>query len=73
MQHRRIPQIWLDALLSKPEQRIAASAGVDMLQSRFAAKSRKMFILRAVVEVAKAPPLVVTVYRTTKIAKYWRP
>jgi hypothetical protein len=43
-------------LLSKPEQRIAESADVDILQSRFTAKSGKMFLLRAVVDVQRRSP-----------------
>jgi hypothetical protein len=32
-----------------------------------------MYLLRAVVATRKVPPVVVTVYRTGKIEKYWRP
>jgi len=32
-----------------------------------------MYLLRAVVATDKEPPVVVTVYRTSKIEKYWRP
>jgi hypothetical protein len=32
-----------------------------------------MYLLRAVVATEKEPPVVVTVYRTSKIEKYWRP
>jgi hypothetical protein len=32
-----------------------------------------MFRLRVIVAVDKDPPVIVTVYRTSKIAKYWRP
>jgi len=31
-----------------------------------------MYLLRAVVATEKEPPVVVTVYRTGKIEKYWR-
>ena len=31
-----------------------------------------MYLLRTVVAMEKEPPVVVTVYRTSKIEKYWR-
>jgi hypothetical protein len=31
-----------------------------------------MFLVRAIVHEVADPPTVVTVYRTTKITKYWR-
>jgi DMSO/TMAO reductase YedYZ molybdopterin-dependent catalytic subunit len=32
-----------------------------------------MYLLRAVVAADKDPPVLVTLYRTSKIEKYWRP
>jgi hypothetical protein len=32
-----------------------------------------MYLVRAVVAMDKDPPVVVTVYRTSKVEKYWRP
>jgi hypothetical protein len=31
-----------------------------------------MYLVRVVVDVDREPPRVVTVYRTTKLEKYWR-
>jgi len=31
-----------------------------------------MYLVRVVVDVDRRPPEVVTVYRTTKLRKYWR-
>src|SRR5207244_3976186 len=42
-------------------------------QSRFTAANGRMYLLRVVVAVDKEPPVIVTVYRTSKIEKYWRP
>ena len=36
-------------------------------------RNGKMYLLRAVVATDKNPPVVVTVYRTSKVEKYWRP
>lgn len=32
----------------------------------------KMFLIRAIVDSATDPAVVVTVYRTTKLQKYWK-
>jgi len=31
-----------------------------------------MYLVRVVVAMGKDPPVVVTVYRTSKVEKYWR-
>lgn len=68
---RQIPREWVEAVLSAPEQAITQPAGTQILQSRFVAADGKMYLVRAVVAAAKDPAVVVTVYRTTKIEKYW--
>ena len=35
--------------------------------------NNKPYLLRVMVEESKQPPVVVTVYRTSKISKYWSP
>jgi len=70
---RRIPLELLEEVLERPEQTIAESGGKTILQSRLAFPDGKVHLLRAVVDEDKDPPVVVTVYRTSKIAKYWRP
>ena len=64
---------WLDSLLEAPEQRIQHPDGIELWQSRFTSKDGEMVPLRAVVAAAKQPPVIVTVYRTSRIEKYWRP
>ena len=70
---RQIPSDWLTSVLERPQQRIRQPTGTDILQSRFTGQDGKMFLLRAVVNTATDPAVVVTVYRTSKIEKYWRP
>jgi hypothetical protein len=70
---RTIPRAWVDALLDAPEQRFAQSERAEILQSRFAAEGGKIYLVRAVVATDRQPALVITVYRTSKIDKYWRP
>jgi hypothetical protein len=73
MVRRQIPREWLDSVLASPEQRVPQPGGKEILQSRFTSGDGKMYLLRTVVAAEKEPPVVVTVYRTSKIEKYWRP
>jgi len=73
MLRRQIPRAWLDALLQAPEQRVPQPDGTEILQSRFASEDGRMYLLRAVIDPGFDPPVLVTVYQTSKIAKYWRP
>lgn len=56
---------------SSPEQRTAVRPGRDVLQSRIDVGG-KTYLVRAFVDVDREPVEVVTVYRTSKIEKYWR-
>lgn len=61
------------AAVAFPEQRLPARFRREVRQARFVdGVSGKLFLLRAVVEPGRDADLVVTVYRTSKIAKYWR-
>ena len=55
-----------------PEQRVAAHAGREIRQSRVVdAVSGKLQLVRVVVEVTAGEASIVTVYRSSKIRKYW--
>jgi hypothetical protein len=58
-------------ILAAPEQRHAVRPGRDVLQSRVAF-SGKTRLLRVFVDIDRDPAEVVTVYRTSRIVKYWR-
>ena len=73
MARRQIPREWLDSVLESPEQRVPQPGGKEILQSRFTSGNGKMYLLRTVVATEKDPPVVVTVYRTSRIEMYWRP
>lgn len=72
MVRRQIPRHWVDALMGAPEQTISQPNGTEIHQSRFATQDGKSYLVRAVVATAKNPAIVVTVYRTSKIEKYWK-
>lgn len=71
MRRRRIDDASLRRVLAAPEQREAVRPGRDVLQSRIELEGRD-YLVRVFVDVDRNPAEVVTAYRTSKIAKYWR-
>jgi hypothetical protein len=72
MTRRQIPKAWLDACMASPEQVVEGSGQRKVFQSRFV-QDGKIFLLRVIVETWRSPPVVGTVYRTTKLDKYLEP
>jgi hypothetical protein len=72
MGRRRIPAAVVKAVLDRPEQVVEAPGGFRAYQSKFAFGRGKMYLVRAIVAEEAEPPVVVTVYRTSKVEKYWR-
>jgi hypothetical protein len=71
MQRRGIDEAELRDTLTAPEQRFTVRLGRDVLQARITVAGTT-YLLRAFVDVDRQPAEVVTVYRTTKIERYWR-
>jgi Domain of unknown function (DUF4258) len=71
MRRRRIEEDLVRRVLAAPEQRYPVGPGRDVLQSRIALAG-KTYLFRVFVDVDRDPAEVVTVYRTSRIAKYWR-
>lgn len=69
---RAIPLDLLESVLQNPQQVVSERIGRKAYQSQLNFGTGKIFLLRAIVEDAVDPANVVTVYRTSKIAKYWR-
>ncbi|HYY26599.1 MAG TPA: DUF4258 domain-containing protein [Chthoniobacterales bacterium] len=67
----RIPRAMVEAVLESPEQRTIERNEIACFQSRVFL-DEKEYLLRVFVNETVDPRLVVTVYRTSKIAKYWR-
>ncbi len=70
---RQIPPAMLDSMLQSPQQIVDEKSGRKTYQSKLDFGGGRIFLLRAIVVDTVDPAVVVTVYRTTKIAKYWRP
>jgi hypothetical protein len=71
MERRGIPESVINQVVAAPEQRIGVRPHRDVLQSRVSFPDGT-YLVRVFVDVNCAPVEVVTVYRTSKIEKYWR-
>ena len=73
MARRQIDVNDVTQVLSAPEQSEAVREGRIVYQSRLKmGHPPQTYLLRVFVDVDRTPPEVVTVYRTSKITKYWR-
>jgi hypothetical protein len=72
MLRRSIPLELLDQVLSEPQQIIAGRGNLKAYQSQVDFGGGKMFLLRVIVDDTLNPAIIITVYRTSKIGKYWR-
>ena len=69
---RKIPRAFLDEVLQHPEQIIPQHGLEKVYQSRLDFGDDRIFLVRVIVDDTVSPAIVVTVYRTSKIKKYWR-
>jgi hypothetical protein len=73
MARRQISEAVVAAVLASPEQMEIVRPGRIVCQSRIEmGDPARLYLLRVFVDVDRQPREVVTVYRTSKIAKYWR-
>jgi hypothetical protein len=71
MERRGIDEAILRKVLTGPEQRHTLRPGRDVLQSKIEFEG-KTYVVRVIVDVDPKPAEVVTAYRASNIAKYWR-
>lgn len=64
-----IDAVW--ACLKKPDQIIDSQESRVIYQSKIKS-GEKYFLLRIIIEKQASPERVITVYRTSKIEKYWK-
>jgi hypothetical protein len=72
MARREIPKDVVDRILMDPEQILGEIENLRAYQSRVDFGREKVYLLRIIVNDGVDPAVVVTVYRTKKIEKYWR-
>ena len=70
MRRRGIDEGRVRRVVEHPEQRIDMRPGREVRQARERDRGRE-YLIRVVVDVDRSPAEVVTVYRTSKVAKYW--
>ena len=61
----------IDEVLRNPGQRLDLRPGRVVLQSK-TQEGGIEYVLRVFVDIDRSPAEVVTAYRTSKVAKYWR-
>ena len=73
MARREITREDVKTVLRRPAQTEMVRDGRAVYQSKISmGEPPKIYLLRVFVDNDPAPPYVVTVYRTSKIEKYWR-
>ncbi len=73
MSRRKITEDEVAHVLADPEQIMVVREGREVFQSRFNVdEPPKTYLIRVFVDIDRTPVDVVTAYRTSKIAKYWR-
>ncbi|MDJ1171503.1 DUF4258 domain-containing protein [Roseofilum sp. BLCC_M154] len=72
IQKRNIPMVLIEAVLWSPQQTLKQSEDIAIYQSQLDFGTGKLYLLRVFINITVDPQLVVTVYRTSKIQKYWR-
>jgi hypothetical protein len=68
---RNLSRSLLEDVLHAPEQKVPELDNITCYQSRVEIDGQS-YLLRAMVNETVNPSVVVTVYRTRKIKKYWR-
>ncbi|RPJ22878.1 MAG: DUF4258 domain-containing protein [Chloroflexi bacterium] len=73
MARREISQDQVRNVLANPEQVERIQEGRAVYQAKYnTGEPPKIYLLRVFVDIERKPPHIVTVYRTSKIEKYWR-
>jgi len=72
MDRREIPSTIVDTILQNPQQIVDEYGNKKAYQSIFALGTGKYYLVRVIVNDTVMPGKVVTVYKTSKIQKYWR-
>jgi uncharacterized protein DUF4258 len=71
MARRGIPEAWVEAALTAPDQVVDGHGGRSVAQQRRKIRRREM-LLRVVFEETKDKYVVITAYLTSDIRRYWR-
>jgi hypothetical protein len=70
---RQIPREFVEVVLRQPQQIVPERPPKKAYQSQVDFGGGRIFLLRVIVDDTIEPAMVVTLYRTKKINKYWKP
>lgn len=72
MKQRRIPSSLVEDVLENPQQVVEEYGNKKGYQSKIDFGGGRIYLLRVIVNDTVDPAVVVTIYKTSKIQKYWR-
>ena len=72
MNRREIPENLVQTILQNPGQIVDEYGNMKAYQSIIGSETGKNYLVRVIVNDTVEPEKVVTVYKTSKIKKYWR-
>lgn len=73
MRRRGLSRELVSAVLTGPEQRIGVRPGREVWQSKHSPeRAGKLYLIRVVLDLDRLPPEIVTVYKTSRVDKYWK-
>lgn len=72
IERRGIPLSLVESVLANPQQILLEKEGRKAYQSQVDFGGGRIFLLRVIVADDVQPMVVITVYRTSRIEKYWR-
>lgn len=72
MERRGIPRNIVESIMQNPQQIVDEYSNKKAYQSIIKIEALKEYLVRVIVNDVSDPVKVITVYKTSKIAKYWR-
>ncbi|NDJ15944.1 DUF4258 domain-containing protein [Myxacorys almedinensis] len=72
LERRKIPSELLNSVLERPQQVIEQDDSTHIYQSQLRFENGRSYLLRVVVSAQTEPAIVMTVYKTNQISRYWR-
>ncbi len=72
MSVRQIPSEIVKEIVLRPQQTYPQDDEIEIRQSIIEFEGQGNYLVRVFVNIKKNPNLVITVYRTSKINKYWK-
>ncbi|MBE9176718.1 DUF4258 domain-containing protein [Synechocystis salina LEGE 06155] len=71
IQKRKIPIALVEQILNNPQQILQQDEEIQIYQSKFTFDTGKTYLIRIFINTKVDPNVLVTLYRTSKISKYW--